>query len=115
MKLVNLTPHTIILRDPKGNDHAQPPSGIVARVAAIPAMAESIAGIPVPVYGRDQAGPVQGLPDAQSDTMYIVSAIVGAQCPSRRSDVLVPGTGPADQAVRDSEGRIIAVTRLKRP
>jgi hypothetical protein len=31
-----------------------------------------------------------------------------------RPDVLVPGTGPGDGAVRNDKGHIVAVTRLKR-
>lgn len=38
--------------------------------------------------------------------------IVGAAVKGR-GDVLVPGTGPADRAVRNEAGQIVAVTCLK--
>jgi len=52
--------------------------------------------------------------------MYVVSVVVaGALSPERRvvGDVVVPATGPADGAIRYSDGprrgQIEAVTRLK--
>lgn len=111
-KLVNLTPHSITLRDPDGIDHIIPPSGIVARVTMEPGELENLAGIPVPVARPDSVGKVEGLPDEEPGTWYIVSSLVGQHC--QQDDVLVPGTGPEDGAIRNEKGHIIAVTRLKR-
>lgn len=113
MQLVNLTPHAIVLRDGNGTDHTIAPSGVVARVATIAGKPEAVDGVPVPVAPAVRFGAVEGLPAPASGVAYIVSGIVGAAC-AGRSDVLVPGTGPADGAVRDDAGRIIAVTRLNR-
>ena len=63
MRLVNLTPHALVLRDSAGEDHTIPPSGQVARVRAIPSVPEEVAGIPVPVYDASRFGAVVLLPE----------------------------------------------------
>ena len=120
--LVNLTPHAIVLRDADGADHVVPPSGTVARVTAHPGALSDI-GLPVPVASRTMYGAVEGLPvdrvgawDCRPEVLYIVSALVGAAVShQKRDDVVCPGTGPNDGAIRDEAGRIVAVTRLVRP
>ena len=118
MKLVNLTPHALVLRDAGGEDHTIPPSGQVARVRAIPGTPENVPGIPVPVHGADQFGAVEGLPDhVEEGVLYVVSlavgqALVAAGHPLARQCVR-PGTGPNDGAIREG-GQIVAVTRLVR-
>jgi hypothetical protein len=54
---------------------------------------------------------VEGLPPPERDTILIVSALLAVAVPGR-TDVFYPGTGPGDGAVRDSQGRVQAVTRL---
>jgi len=112
MKIQNLTPHPIVLRPTSGEDTVIPPSGTVARVSASPGALEDIPGLPVPVALPDAFGAVEGLPEPDGETFYIVSAMVGAHV-TDRLDVLTPGTGPADGAVRNEKGHIVAVTRLK--
>ena len=109
-QLVNLTPHAIVLRGADG-DTTVPPSGAVARVGSCPGQARAVPGCPVLIQDPPAWGEVEGLPKPLSGTMYIVSGMVGARCPERR-DVVSPGTGPADGAIRDDAGRIVAVTRL---
>ena len=118
MQLINLTPHSIVLRDAAGTDHTIAPSGTVARVATIAGDPVVVEGIPVPVAPAVAFGAVAGLPDPAPGTAYIVSGLVGSAC-GGRADVFVPGTGPTDGAIRHpkghpEEGRIIAVTRLNR-
>jgi hypothetical protein len=113
MNLVNLTPHSIVLRDADGNDHAIPASGAVARVSSTPGALEAVAGVPVPVAGRQTFGAVEGLPGPVEGTLYVVSALVLARC-GDRDDVVGPGTGPNDGAVRNEKGHVVAVTRLVR-
>lgn len=110
--LINLTPHTINLISDA--DAIAIPSSGVARTTATPGALGAIDGIPVPVAERTTYGEVVGLPDPQEGVFYIVSAIVGAALKGTRDDVLCPGTGPQDGAVRDEAGRIIGVTRLVR-
>ena len=112
-KLVNLTPHAIVLRLPDGKDMVLPPSGQIARCSPGLSALDEAAGLPVPVYRAGDAGPVTGLPDAVPGTVLVVSGMVLAHpALAERRDVLAPGTGPADGAIRDEAGRIVAVTRL---
>lgn len=113
MNIVNLTPHAIVLRDAHGTDHTIEKSGVVARVTASAGEPVTVEGIPVPVAPAVVFGAVEGLPAPCAGTVYIVSGLVGGCC-AGRSDVLVPGTGPADGAVRNEKGHIVAVTRLNR-
>lgn len=112
-ELVNLTPHAIVLRSESGTDTVLPPSGTVARVQSADGVLCVIPGLPVPVKGSPIYGGVIGLPRARSGVYYVVSAMVGARV-AGRTDVLCPGTGPNDNAVREN-GQIVAVTCLVRP
>lgn len=114
MRLVNLTPHDIVLRDTQGNDTVVPATGQLARVESIPGQPETVAGIPVLVYSASSFGAVSGLPEPAEDTIYIVSMIVASALIGKRTDLVYPGTGPNDHCVRDEHGRIQAVTRLIR-
>jgi hypothetical protein len=118
MKLVNLTPHAIVLRDEAGEDHTIPPSGRVARVRTIPGTPEMVPGIPVPINGADQFGAVEGLPEhVEEGVLYVVSLAVGQALVATGHPVarqcVRPGTGPADGPIREG-GQIVAVTRLVR-
>jgi len=115
MNLVNLTPHALVLRSPEGDDYVVEPSGTVARVSSTPGPLSRVPGIPVPVAAPDQVGSVTGLPRRRMDTVLIVSGFVGAALKGKRDDILVPGTGPGDGAIRNERGHIVAVTRLKIP
>lgn len=112
--LINLTPHPITLRAATGEDTVIPPSGTVARVSSTPGALETVAGIPVPVAGVQTFGGVEGLPAPAEGTLYIVSALVLSALRGSRPDVVGPGTGPNDGAVRNERGHIVAVTRLVR-
>lgn len=137
--IVNLTPHSITLRAPDGAEYIYPSTG-VARVSSTPGALANI-GLPVPVASATVFGEIVGLPAAElacgcgagADcpgvhdpagcphyvvTYYVVSALVGAALRasgSMRADVLCPGTGPNDGAIRNDAGHIVAVTRLVRP
>lgn len=84
MVIVNLTPHTI-------NAHVEggvvdiPASGMVARVACHRTQAAKLNGIPT--YSITY-GTVEGFPDPQPDTVYIVSKLVAAAIVARE---LYPG------------------------
>lgn len=122
MAIKNLTPHaiTIVLTGISGDRITIPPEPALARVGSTSGgFLAHIEGIPV--HDCDVVGAVEGLPPPEEGTYYIVSAIVGsALTPERRAvgDVLVPGTGPLDSAIRVADGprkgQIEAVTRLKR-
>lgn len=109
-ELINLTPHPIVLRPTEGEDVTVSPSGTVARVSSTPGALED-RGLPVPVASATEYGEIEGLPAPEAGTVYIVSGLVLSRAIGRE-DVFGPGTGPQDGAVRDDQGRIVAVTRL---
>jgi len=111
MTVLNLTPHTITLRDSSGEDHTISSSG-VARVESTPGHVTDVLGDygGTPVYSATEFGEVRHLPEPREGVVLIVSQLVASRVPGRR-DVVYPGTGPHDGAVRD-DGRVVAVTRL---
>lgn len=118
MSLVNLTPHPIVLVSDGGARRTIPPSGTVARVGTTPG--EHLldytveVGSPVPILAPDEWGDVEDLPEPQEGVAYIVSALVGlAMEGSDRTDLVMPGTAPADNPERDAQGRITGVRVLK--
>jgi len=111
LNVVNLTPHSITLRDSSDTDTIIPASGQIARVAATTSFTgQSILGLPIQTTTYSD---VEGLPNPCSNTVYIVSSLVlGALNGSGRTDVFSPATGPQDNAIRNEKGHITAVTRL---
>jgi len=109
MKIVNLTPHAIVLRT--SGETTVPPSGSVARVSATPGAVTQREGFPCPVAEATVYGDVEGLPSPVPGVIYLVSSMVLARC-TGRADVFGPGTGPNDEPVRNEKGQVVAVTRL---
>lgn len=114
MNMMNLTPHAIGLRSADGTDTVLPPSGTVARVTSTPGALETVEGCPVPVAGCQTFGGVEGLPEPTPGTMFVVSGVVLTELKGSRPDVVGPGTGPNDGAIRNDKGHVVAVTRLVR-
>ena len=113
MKLLNLTPHAIVL---KLNEKTVilPVSGKVARVSStngsfLPSIDDEDGNL-IPVKGAPVWGEVADLPDPQPGVVYIVSALVAGRV--KRNDVLSPGTGPNDNPIRNEAGQVAAVTCL---
>ncbi len=101
---VNLTPHEVKLKE-------MPPfpSRGVARVSennTIVAEGRGATGIPCVVKSYDK---IEGLPEPQPGTWYIVSMVVFEK--TDRIDVISPDSG--ETATRDEKGRIIAVSRFR--
>jgi len=92
MKIINVTPHTIVIN---GNSFA--PCGKVARVDQNNILINTIDGIDI---FKTTYGNTVDLPDQSDDTIYIVSALVRSACPDRK-DIF----SPAD-FIRDSAGNI---------
>ncbi len=76
-EIVNLTPHAVRVILADGSEVVIEPSGQVARVTQTIADANPIqyGGHSLPVR-ISTMGTVEGLPDPQPDTIYIVSALV---------------------------------------
>ncbi len=115
-KLINLTPHEIVLQTPEGERVRIPSTGL-ARVASTSGSDHTRfytpGTFPCPVFAAPIWGKVDGLPEEALGTYYIVSLIVAARLEgSGRIDCFSPGTGPNDGAVRDAKGQVEAVTRL---
>jgi len=117
MLLVNATPHAINLRNAEGIETVLPKCETPARVNVILGVQEDMPEFPCAVFSADTKGDVIDLPAPRAGTFVIVSALVGDALVAkniRRHDVLVLGTGPKDGTIRNAEGHIVAVTRLKR-
>lgn len=119
MKIVNLTPHALTFMNDLHDVVANIlPSGMVARCTV---RREEIAQVTIvdtephqfidhdevkiPIH-RTTFGAVEGLPEPQGDTIYIVSTIVAQAVPDRQDVFIV------DDAVRDETGRIIGARAL---
>ncbi len=120
MKFVNCTPHTIALN----NGTSFPPSGQIARVSVT--HTEFVAfrndddpdGAKIPVCD-EYFGLIEGLPEPEEGTRFIVSAMVlaasriGRVGQELRLDLFAPATGHKD-CVRNEKGHIISVPGLVR-
>jgi hypothetical protein len=110
MKVINLTPHAIVIRTDE-REITIPPSGKVARVAVATTNrgSQDIDGVLVPVVAQEY-GCVEGLPEDKDEfDACIVSYLVLSRCAGMKG-IYAPDTGPT--AVRDEKGQIAAVTRL---
>ena len=119
-RVVNLTPHPIVVRlfdSVRGEefDLVFPPSGRVARVKAESWPLGYLAPTPmggVALVVRSSFGEIEGLPEPEEGTLFLVSALVAqAAAKAGRLDVLAPDTGP-DSAIRNEDGQIVAVRRF---
>lgn len=112
---VNLTPHAIVIRNNDGDTVIGPTSPAARVEPGVLLSTENMGGIPIIRWGD---GEVVNLPPPTEGVIFIVSAVVGAAVRGR-ADVVCPGTGPNDGAVRipdgPRKGQIEAVTCLVRP
>ena len=110
MQLVNLTPHKITIISTDGETIREiAPSGTIARAASTVVDDGAVDGVPIV---RTTFGQVEGLPEPDSETMYIVSSLtVSAARRSGRTteDLLIPG-----RMVRDEDGVILGCQALSR-
>lgn len=102
MTIVNLTPHPFNLINEKGEAQEILSSGM-ARIGMIARPVGHLDGYPVALQEPVE---VTGLPAPLPGVTYVVSALVAQVVPDRE-DVVAPDTGAG--AVRDGEGRIVAV------
>lgn len=119
MKIVNLTPHKIVVCSSFENIIAEYPSEGNARVSTFSTVIDTVNGIDIvtTVYGE-----VEGLPEPVEGTIYLVSMVVGNRPEVQaRPDVLSPDTSPAasirypknyEVNGKDMGGMIFGVTRF---
>lgn len=106
INIINLTPYTVHIM----------PDGPDGQITTIPSSGEARATTTREHYGtingiqiyRTKFGAVQGLPEPQPNTIYIVSSITALAVP-HRDDVFIP-----DDIVRDEQGRVIGFRALGR-
>ena len=108
MSFINCTPHPIVVRKSDGTEITFAPSGIIPRMASETYGIGSFEGIEL---RRTKFGEVEGLPSWDKEgTLLIVSGMILDAV--KRGDLVAPDTGPS--AIRDSSGRIIAVTGFRK-
>lgn len=99
-EIINLTPHDIVVMA-DGEEIARFQSQGVARATMERVeTGKMLLGGRVPLYRRKCVG-LEGLPQPQENTYYIVSGYVKSECPERE-DVICP-----DTFLRDESGRIL--------
>jgi len=106
-KIINLTPHAVVLQDQSGRTLTIAPSGVVARAKVNEEQIGSIEceGLEIPVL-RNSYGEAENLPPREEGTIYLVSSLA-AQAAKDRDDLYVPA-----RPIRDGQGRIIACQAL---
>ncbi len=115
MRIVNATPHPIKVRTDWGEVEFEA-SGILPRVTSVEREVAPLTldrmptGFEIPCIFQVLEG-VEGLPEPDLSTIYIVSRMVFEALP-HRYDLIVPDTG--ETCIRDEKGRILAVTRFIR-
>jgi hypothetical protein len=109
-RLVNLTPHEVIIHHCR-QVTAVAPSGVVARVGqqtwAVRTAWDAATKTQCIPLVRSEYGGVVGLPEPVRDTMYIVSSMVRSAVPSR-DDVASP-----TNMVRDAAGNVLGCKALE--
>lgn len=108
-RVINYTPHPLTLFHTDGKTSTVLPSVGVARVKQDSEVVEilNLDGGDLPIV-RSTFGEVEGLPDPDGETIFIVSSMVAAAAKNR--DDLVSPTG----FIRDAEGKILGATGLQR-
>ena len=97
-KMINLTPHAINFLDKNNNLAACIPSSGIARATQKRVPIGTINGITV---NKTEYGAVEGLPEPEYGTIYIVSVLT-AQAAPYRSDLYC-----VDDTLRSDQGQII--------
>lgn len=110
MKIINLTPHQVSVLVGEEMKTFEP-SGMIARVSTNCKVVGYVDGIEIVAQTY---GDIQGLPEPQEGTLYLVSLLVRQAAQAQgRTDVISPDTSP-ESAIRDVEGRIVGVRRFAR-
>lgn len=106
--MINLTPHAVSVQLPDGSTVTYPPSGTTARVAMDECPQGTLDGVPV-ITRRAVA--VESLP---AEGMCIVSAMVLDALTDSHDCCRCVAPDSGATAIRDDQGRILAVTRWVR-
>ena len=102
-KIINLTPHNVNIIKDNGEKIIVEASGTVARCTQSTTTLGKINDIPIT---QSIFGEVEGLPQEEKNTFFIVSRLVLSACKDRH-DLLVP-----NELIRDENGNIIGCKSL---
>ena len=103
-KILNFTPHPIVVVDAEGTQLKNFPSvGSIRLKAETQPTGESVEAVP---FTRTVFGEPEGLPEQTEGVFLIVSQLVKTALPSR-TDLVVPA-----EVVRDAEGKILGCRSL---
>ena len=110
VRFINLTPHEVTVYSEDGKEVVLriPPSGTIARVSTTSKIIKKVDGV---LIRKTEYNKIEGLPEPQEDTIYIVSTVLLIALKEKgimRDDVIAPDTNP-DSVIRDSQGRVIGV------
>ena len=105
MPIVNLTKLAVRLVDARGDVFKTIEPAEHSLKLRTKGEERHVDGVPIEIT---QVTAIEGLPDPQDGTCYIVPSQVAAVL--NRPDLLVPDTGPS--AIRDEEGQVVATRRL---
>lgn len=109
MKIINLTPHDVVIISEGKEKKIYPKSGKMARVATNSVVVGEVDGVAIV---SQKYGEVDGLPEPKAGTLYIVSMVVRLALPDRE-DLISPDTSP-QSTIRDENGQIIGVRQFVR-
>ena len=106
-RIINLTPHNVLVVTEDGRKIEFPPEGVVARAAQVTRPDGTLEGVPM---ARVSYGKPEGLPAPERDVYLIVSALTisAAREAGRSTSDLLTVADP----VRDAEGRVIGCRYL---
>jgi len=114
MKLRNFTQHDVNLVNQEGTKitlHSEGNAVVVMQAGD----KEWVTGLPVPIQQPSRVVGIEGLPEPEEGVIFITSMIVASEAAKQgRMDVVSPGTGPKDGAIRNEKGHIVGVTQLNR-
>lgn len=109
--MLNLTPHAISFQDQDGTVTTFPASGTVARVSTSTVEAGVVPGTNIPAI-KTVYGTVEGVPALPCEPFLVSGMVLGRLGQEYSGVAFAPATGPADGAVRNEKGHIVAVTKF---
>jgi hypothetical protein len=109
VKLVNLTPHPVVLVTSDGRHISLPSEGVVRVREVVEEVGKlEVDGVVIPLRRKFLSGELEGLPQPEEGTVYIVSFIAAQKAwELGRTDVMAPG-----DPVRNEQGHIVGVSSL---
>jgi len=106
MKVINMTPHAIKVINEK-KEKIYEPCGEIVRLIMESKVVDEVDGFEI----KENVIVGHNLPEPKEGVYLIVSAMVLSALKNQRNDLIAPNT---NEAIRDEQGRIIAVKSFTR-